>query len=530
MERLGNRIQGILAGALLGGLFPGLSGPASAQTILHSFDGDKGPGLAVCQTGVTHCGFPDMNAAASRNQVVQATWQNLRIYDHNGRLLQTKPLGEFIRKAGLDPAPKQRRKPDGPSVPGPFEAQVVYNEFIDRWIMSVTAASDSLLVSASADAMGGWGGANLTCLEGGPCLDFNPALHLGYDKNGIYLCGGHLGDSNPNTIEGVAYDCVAVPTAEVRAIAQGKPPTHVIRVHSMPLDVFPVIDHNRKKAPDAPAFFLAKTCDRSLPGGCQNALNNSFQWIVDSFTWDGPTGAFNIGGEQLVNTDVGSGRNKWLYSKPCCGLQGIFPQAGNSAVSLRAAESHRLTNLVQFGSHVHGVMGSGPCTHDCGSQGTDTNNIAFWVDLDCSKPSACVVSQTAKIAGDFNPEFATIGVDSEGDVGIVAISATAKTNLSILLWTHLASDPPNTLKGPTTLLAGTQPYTCEEGRDYASIANPAGVLTALDPDEGKTLWVSHQWANEAAPCVWNTRIIGYQIASGPPIESGQPKPKKGKRR
>ena len=44
-------------------LFP--AGVTMAQTIVQSFDGDKGPGLAVCETGRTHCGFPDMNAAVN---------------------------------------------------------------------------------------------------------------------------------------------------------------------------------------------------------------------------------------------------------------------------------------------------------------------------------------------------------------------------------------------------------------------------------------------------------------------------------
>jgi hypothetical protein len=101
---------------------------------------------------------------------------------------------------------------------------------------------------------------------------------------------------------------------------------------------------------------------------------------------------------------------------------------------LRAAESHRLTNLVQSGFHLEGALDSGPCTSSCGSQGTDTNNVMFWFDLDCSKATACVVSQTAKISGEsFNPEFATVGVDEAGNVGIVAESSTATTNLSLLL-------------------------------------------------------------------------------------------------
>src|SRR5579871_4132885 len=96
--------------------------PAAAQTVVHSFDGDHGPGRAVCETGVTHCGFPDMNAAVNGKQVVQVTWQNVSVYDYSGRMLKSVPLKTFISDAGLNPIPKQHRKPAGPYAPGPFEA------------------------------------------------------------------------------------------------------------------------------------------------------------------------------------------------------------------------------------------------------------------------------------------------------------------------------------------------------------------------------------------------------------------------
>src|SRR5205807_1768300 len=100
----------------------------------------------------------------------------------------------------------------------------------------------------------------------------------------------------------------AVPSEEVKGISRRIPPKHINRAHSRPHEGFPAIDHNPNKASTAPAFFMAKTCDRSTPGGCQNATNWSFQWVVGTFTWNGPTGAYS---EQLVKTDVGSRQNKW---------------------------------------------------------------------------------------------------------------------------------------------------------------------------------------------------------------------------
>ncbi len=243
---------------------------------------------------MTHCDRPEMDAAVNGKQLVQVTWQNVRIYDYNGHLLQSVPMPEFIRKAGLNPIP--------PKAQGPFEPHVIYNEFINRWIMALTCQNDCLLVSASSDPAGSWGGVYLSCLDGGPCLNFDPAIHIGYDKNGVYECAGHLGDDNSVTVTGVAYDCLAVPSGEIEAIGRGAPPTHTNRMHNMPLDILPAVDHNRDKSTSAPAFFAAKTCARLPVSACQNGMNYPFQWVVNTFTWNEPTGTYNIGGQQEVKT------------------------------------------------------------------------------------------------------------------------------------------------------------------------------------------------------------------------------------
>lgn len=480
-----------------------------AQDVVRSFDGDKGVALAACQPETTRCGRqPEMGVAANGKQVVQVTWQNVLIFDYSGKLLRSTPLADFIKATNLDPNP-----PEGK---GPFEPHVIFDEFMGRWIITATCRNDCFLVSASSDPMGAWGGVYLTCLQGGPCLARDPALHIGYDKNGVYYCGGHLGDENPHTVPKVAYDCFALPHSEVPAIAQGTPPPHLNRMHNKPLDIIPAIDHNPQKASSAPEFFAAKTCSRAEPGGCQRSVNFPFEWIIDTFTWNGPTGTYSTGNaEQTIKTDVGSKQDKWLYNLPCCTANAGIAQAGSDIV-LRSAESHRLANLVQFGSHLYGALGSGPCTKDCGAQGVDTNNVMFFVDLDCSNSAACLVSQTKKISGDFNPEFASVGVDAQGNLGIAAESSTASTDLSVLLWARKKTDPPNAFAGPMTVAAGTQPYTCLNNRNLALIGNAVGVLTLLDPVDGTKLWTTQQWSHDATPCVWNTRIVEYQVTSGAP--------------
>src|SRR5215472_5993862 len=73
-----------------------LAGTARSQTIVRSFDGDSGPGAEVCDAGRTHCGWADMNVGVNGKQVVQVTWQNVRVYDYTGTQLRSTPLETFI--------------------------------------------------------------------------------------------------------------------------------------------------------------------------------------------------------------------------------------------------------------------------------------------------------------------------------------------------------------------------------------------------------------------------------------------------
>ena len=471
---------------------------AHAQTVVRSFDGDTGVELAACDETKAHCKrYPEADVGVSGKHVVQVTRQSVLFYDYSGKLLRSTPLAEFVASAGVELEPKSK---------GPVQPHIIFNEFIDRWMFSASCKNDCVLVSESSDPLGKWGGVSITCVAGGPCLGGNIAGHLGYDKNGLYYCASHAGDPT---------DCFAVPTAQIAAIAQGKAPAHINRKHDMPMEVYPAIDHNPQKAANAPAFFMAKTCGsegrtkrENETGYCLKAVNSAFDWVVEAFTWNGTGGTWT---EQLVKTDVGSKQNKWLYNTPCCGERQAVAQAGTDML-IRTGGSHRFNNIVQHGTKLHGAMGSGPCKADCGAHGVDTNHIAIYVEMDCANPAACVVSQTAKLSSaDFAPLSATVGVDRDGNVGIAAASFTPQTNLSVLLWTRRKSDPPNTFRGPTTVVKGTQPYTCPPADNVTLIGSSAGVLTALDPKDTTKLWTTQQFAGNAKTCAWNTRIFQYQV-------------------
>ena len=449
-----------------------------AVTIVRQFDGDHGPGLAACQVSGGHCDRPDGNIAANGTQVLQATWQNVNVYDYAGNLVRSTPMPSFITAAGL-------------SAGKPIETRVVFDEFIQRWIVTTTCAKDCLLVSATADATGPWAGIYIANYVG------DASIRLGYDKNGVYLSEYIASGSDPNT-QNISLIDFAIPSAEMKWTSSFAP-AHVNRSQNTPLDGMPIIDHTPTKAAGDPAFFLAKTC----PGGsCQNDLNASFKWIVTTVTWSGTAASFS--GDQLVMTEVGSTQNRWIFNKPLDGLQ------SGSGTTYRLVETHRVENVIQRGHHLYGVMGSGPCTSGCGAQGTDSGNIAFWTDLDCTNASACTVAQTGKIASASESyAFPTIGVDSNGNIGIAAAALSSTQEQSIRVWRHLVAQAPGSVDGPTTVIDGLHPYTCVGTQN--SFANAIGLTTVQDPVDGTKLWTWHQYASSPSPCVWGTRLFEVQL-------------------
>jgi hypothetical protein len=128
-------------------------------------------------------------------------------------------------------------------------------------------------------------------------------------------------------------------------------------------------------------------------------------------------------------------------------------------------------------------------------------------------PNACHVSQTQKVSdATYDYLWSSIGVDPSGNVGIVASAVNSNTAyLSIVAFSHFASQPPGMLVGPAIVSQGTTPFNCSLGGGTAQTGNPAGVATVRDPLDAFQLWVSEQYANDSNDCHWNTRIIEYQL-------------------
>ncbi len=474
---------------------------SGALTILHAFDGDHA-------TAATGRGKPEMNVASNGTLVGQVSSQGLNVYDYTGHLQQTTTLTALVTGAGLVAA--------GGS-PTPYEPHVVFDEFIQRWVITATCKLDCVLVSDGANPVGAtWQG---FYLDGNGA---DPAIHLAYDKNGAYFSETVLSAGNPDTATCCTSNVFAIPGAELQwTNATPLNPVHRNKTTGKPHELMVVNDHDPTKGASAPAMFVSRTC----PPGSANCQGNSgalitneaFEWIVSYGTWSGTTFTMTsnhtsacAGGaapsDQCVHTDPNGTSDRWLYNTP------IDPGQPGTTGLLRAAEIHRIIDAVQQGSHVHVVLGSGPCASGCGAHGVDSGgDIFLWADLDCTTLGACVVHQTQKVSGADNYLWPTVGVDPSGNVGIFANAVQASTSkyLGIEAWQHHAGDPAGVLAGPTVITAGTTAYVCSLGAGTAQTGNPAGVSTLWDPLQPAAMWVTEQYANDSGDCHWSTRIFEY---------------------
>src|SRR5262249_4361470 len=117
---------------------------------------------------------------------------------------------------------------------------------------------------------------------------------------------------------------------------------------------------NPKKKPTDPEYLVSRS------GPPQNAENFAMDLMVDRITWSGTKAT--IEGPTSIPTN-------FLYNTPIA-----VPQP--SGVPLRGNESHRVFSVAAYGGHLNVIEAAGPCTHDCGAQGQDANNLFYWFVID----------------------------------------------------------------------------------------------------------------------------------------------------
>jgi hypothetical protein len=431
-----------------GGGGGGGGGGGNGGSVLVQFDGDTGTGSP------TYKDHPDMAVAVSATQVLEVTGQDVNVYDHSGAMLKSTSMNRFITNAGL-------------AVGAVNDPRVVYDNFVDRFIVVCSCSADYVMVSGSGDATGSWSGAALSSSTG------DLTMEPGFDKNGLYVS-----EFQPTTL---FYKVFAIPAADIASVSLA----HLNTFTDRNFELMPAIDRTATKAASDPEYFIARS------GPPQNGTNVAFDLLVNSLTWSGNKATMSS------TTTISSG---FLYNTPVDVSQPGAPQ-------IRAAESHRIFGVAQFGTHLYAVEASGPCDSSCGSQGSDAHNLFFWFDVNTSN---LTLQQSKKVSSSsLSFLFPSMDVDGSGNVGFSATGVDSAQNASVYLFSHRTTDAANVVNGPTLATAGTVPnYNC-------NAANPVGwgtySNTVIDPNQSNVLWTVNEYAGSATNCVWTTKLIQFQL-------------------
>jgi hypothetical protein len=398
------------------------------------------------------------------------------VYDAatGNQLVQTS-TSAFITAAGGMPSTK---------INDPY---IDWNEFAQRWVVSIpTDLQDFVAVSASADPRGAWSGTGMTTTNHG-----DVTLKLAHDRNGEYLGEFEFdgkGVPDPNT-GNFAWYCFAIPTTEM-AWTGSFAPAHTNQ-HNCGYEVRPVMDHDPSKAASAPFYFYGRTCPA---GGCQNLTNYALGVIVHRGVWNGTSVTFDSlgagGSDRIASTG-------FLYNTPILAAQ----PSGAGVVMI---ETHRIQAAEQIGNIIHGAMGTGPCTSNCGSQGADTNNLLLYVAVDVSAyPTLSVAAQAKLSSSTLAYAYPGIATDNGGNIALTAMCSGSAQDMSLCAWGHGASDPAGSLHGPVVLFKGTQTYNCNAGTTVGTGTYANAVRDGADPT---AMWMVEQDAESATSCQWTTRI------------------------
>jgi hypothetical protein len=453
-------VCGLLLLASCGGSGNGNGGgtgpPVGNATV--QFDGDAGVGNPPAYKD-----HPDMSVGASGTQIVETTGQNINVYSYSGSLLKSTAISSLIGSA-VGTASKIN------------DPRLVYDPFISRWLFVCSCSANYLLVSATSDATGSWKGVALSG-DSGDLL-----MRVGFDKNGVYVAETDIATLTsklfalPNS--DVAFSSGHTITLAHEGIATGKA-----------FEEMPAIDLDQNKAPTAPEYFVT----RSSP--LQSGPNVPINLIVDSVTWSASVPAFSSSA-----TTIPTG---FLFNAPDDAQQPALPD-------INGTEDHRIFSVYSYGgAHLYLVVGSGPCNSNCGSQGTDSHNLFFVLDV--SIPSL-TLNQSIKIASAQDDLiFPSLAVDSQGNVAIAATGASSSHAASVYEWHRLTTDPVGMVHGPNVLTSGSSAYSCSR--------TPVGwgtySTTAQDAGDGARLWTVQEYANSSTPCKWFTRVVGFKVGSLP---------------
>jgi hypothetical protein len=304
-------------------------------------------------------------------------------------------------------------------------------------------------------------------------------MAVGFDKNGVYVA------ETDSTLSGTFF---ALPNADVPWSGSGTISLSHEGIASGQAFAIPAIDLDSNKAATSAEYFVA----HSVP--LANGTNIALSLEIASVNWSGlpstPAAAFSS------TVAVATG---FLYNTPKAAPQPSPPD-------ISGTESRRVFSAYSRGNgHLYSIMGSGPCSTNCGSQGADSHDLFFFFDL--SVPGL-TLNQAVKVASGQNDLlFPSLAVDSVGNIAMAAMGVSATQTPSVYEWHQLVTDSAGTIHGPNLLTGGASSYPCAN----APVGWGTYSATTQDGGDPTRLWTVQEYGNSPTACKWYTRLIEFHI-------------------
>ena len=425
---------------------------------------------------------PDPNGDVGPNHYVQ--WVNLVIgvYDKSGNQLVDALPGNTPWTGFGGPCDSNN---DG-------DPLVVYDQLADRWVftqfaITASAGHQCFAVSQTADPLGAYHLYDYVFSPGGGIND--------YPKIGVWPDGYYL---TVNDFAGSFRAAVAA-AVDREAMLDGLPAALV---------KFDVVSAD----PNEQIFSLQPTHleGRVLPPtGAPNYIINSFDDETWSTTPDATKDRYNIWALQPDWNDPENGStlvgpvtlDAPEFDAELCGFdRNCIPQpgGGNTLDSLSVMTMYRLSYR-NLGTHEAMVLNH---TVDVG----DNRAGVQWTEIR-NPTTAPVLHQTGTFAPDdgLNRWMGSAAMDGQGNIAVGYSVSSADTFPGLRYAARLANDPLGEMgQGEAVIVEGS---TAQSGAnrwgDYASMS--------VDELDDCTFWFTGEYASDALPGDWSTRIASFQL-------------------
>lgn len=413
---------------------------------------------------------PDPDIDVGEDYIIETVNTLLAIYDKTGALVAGPyPNDVFFSGFGGDCELENLGDPI-----------VLYDDAAGRWLVSYMSFNvqggaipgvECVAVSATSDPQGAWYRYEFVIST----TDYNDYPKIGVGADAYYATFNMFGQTG-------GYEGATVAAFERDAMLAGDPNAQLVLFGPDPgaFGLLP-FDVDGPVSGTTPGYFLEMGQDQL----------NLYALSVD---WASPTSS-TFGQQAVLPTAP-------FHSYLCAAARGqCIPQPNGQTLE---AVSDRLMQRLQFtdqGSHFSMVV-----NHTVNADGYGTAGVRWYELRDDGKDGTWTVHQQGTYAPDAQSRWmGSVAMNQEGALAMVYSASSATETPSIRVTGRPATAPPGVMTVAEETIVQSPRSQQGSGRwgDYSSVV--------VDPTDGRTFWVVHQYASDDHDFYnWDTRIAAIQ--------------------